>query len=127
MRYMAIVVDEHGTMIGVVTLEDIIEELVGEIYDETDELPNGLMNLDDNKVLVDGATELRVIEEYFSVELPGKPTDTINRWILEHIERIANKGEQFELDGFHVLIQDASSRRVRLVTLQRKDNNFASG
>lgn len=119
-RYMAIVVDEYGSMIGVVTLEDIIEELVGEIYDETDQLPEGLMILDDNRVLVDGATELRVIEHYFSIDLPGKPTDTINRWILGHIERIANEGEYFEFDGFQIKIQNASSRRVRQVTLQRQ-------
>ncbi len=119
-RSMAIVVDEHGIMIGVVALEDIIEELVGEIYDETDQLPEGLMSLDDNRVLVNGMTELRVIEEYFAVDLPGKPTDTINFWILGHIERIAVEGDTFDFDGFHIQIQAASSRRVHQVILQKQ-------
>ncbi len=117
--HLAVVVDEHGAMVGVVSLEDMLEELVGEIYDESDEKPNDLMVLDEGKILVKGTAELRVVEEYFGMDIPGKPTDTINRWLLEHTERIPEKDERFELDGFHVCVQDASSRRIHQVILQR--------
>jgi CBS domain containing-hemolysin-like protein len=118
-RHLAVVVDEHGAMIGVVSLEDLLEELVGEIYDETDEKPEDLMILDDDRILVAGTAELRVVEEYFDMDIPGKPTDTINRWLLEHTERIPAKDETFELDGLSIRVQEASSRRIHHVVLQR--------
>lgn len=117
--HLAVVVDEHGAMIGVVSLEDMLEELVGEIYDETDEKPNDLMVLGGGKVLVQGTAELRVVEEHYDMDIPGKPTDTINRWLLKHTERIPEKDEKFELDGFEVRVEDASLRRIHQVVLRR--------
>jgi len=117
--HLAVVVDEHGAMVGVVSLEDLLEELVGEIYDETDEKPDDLMVLDDARILVKGTAELRVVEDFFDMDIPGKPTDTINRWLLEHTERIPVKDETFELDGLKIRVQDASSRRIHQVILQR--------
>ena len=125
-RHMAVVVDEHGVMQGVVTLEDLLEELVGEIYDETDVREDDLMPMKDGRALVNGAAELRVVEKYFDLDIPGKPTDTINRWLLEHTERIPVKDERFELDGLIVRVQDASSRRVHHVILEKKPDPDAN-
>ncbi|MBV2120766.1 MAG: hemolysin family protein [Candidatus Thiodiazotropha sp. (ex Ctena orbiculata)] len=119
--HLAVVVDEHGAMVGVISLEDMLEELVGEIYDESDEKPDDLMVLDDSNILVKGTAELRVVEEFFSIDIPGKPTDTINRWLLEHTERIPAKDEKFELDGLMVRVEDASTRRIHQVILSRTD------
>lgn len=116
-RHMAIVVDEHGVLQGVVTLEDLVEELVGEIYDESDELPQEFAELSGHRILVDGAAELRVVENYFDIELPGKPTDTVSRWMLSHTERIPEVDEQFELNGLSVIVQGASRRRIHQVIL----------
>jgi CBS domain containing-hemolysin-like protein len=118
-QHMTVVVDEHGAMIGVVTLEDLLEEVVGEIYDETDEFPEEYMRLADGKILVEGSAELRVVENFFDLDLPGKPTDTLSFWILEHVERIPAEGERFELDGLEVLIQSASSSRIDQIIIQR--------
>jgi CBS domain containing-hemolysin-like protein len=117
--HLAVVVDEHGAMVGVISLEDMLEELVGEIYDETDEKPEDLMVLEEGKILVNGTAELRIVEDYFNIDIPGKPTDTINRWLLEHTERIPIKDETFELDGLHVRVEDASSRRIHQVVLYK--------
>lgn len=119
--HLAVVVDEHGAMVGVISLEDMLEELVGEIYDESDEKPDDLLVLDDSNILVKGTAELRVVEEFFSIDIPGKPTDTINRWLLEHTERIPAKDEKFELDGLMVRVEDASTRRIHQVILSRTD------
>ncbi|MCG8015658.1 MAG: hemolysin family protein [Candidatus Thiodiazotropha sp. 'RUGA'] len=119
--HLAVVVDEHGAMVGVISLEDMLEELVGEIYDESDEKPDDLLVLDDSNILVKGTAELRVVEEFFSMDIPGKPTDTINRWLLEHTERIPTKDEKFELDGLMVRVEDASTRRIHQVILSRSD------
>ncbi|MCU7880111.1 MAG: hemolysin family protein [Candidatus Thiodiazotropha sp. (ex Lucinoma aequizonata)] len=125
--HLAVVVDEHGAMIGVVSLEDMLEELVGEIYDESDKKPNDLTVLGEGKVLVKGTAELRVVEEYYAMDIPGKPTDTINRWLLEHTERIPEKDEKFELDCLIVRVQDASSRRIHQVIIQKTDINQEGG
>ena len=118
-QHMAIVVDEHGTMEGVVTFEDLLEELVGEIYDESDQKPVEFVELGLNKISVDGTAEVRLIEEYFDTELPGKSTDTINRWILDHTERIPITGETFALDNFEVLVKSATRRKIHEVTIER--------
>ncbi|MCU7796027.1 MAG: hemolysin family protein [Candidatus Thiodiazotropha sp. (ex Myrtea spinifera)] len=118
-RHLAVVVDEHGAMVGVVSLEDLLEELVGEIYDESDVKPEDLMVLDDERILVKGTAELRVVEEFYGLDIPGKPTDTINRWLLEHTERIPSKDEVFVLDGLSIRVQEASSRRIHHVVLQK--------
>jgi CBS domain containing-hemolysin-like protein len=124
-KHLAVVVDEHGAMVGVVSLEDLLEELVGEIYDETDERPDDLMVIDESRILVKGTAELRVVEEFFDMDIPGKPTDTINRWLLEHTERIPAKDETFELDGLLIKVEDASSRRIHQVILQQLETDEA--
>ena len=116
-RHIAIVVDDHGLMEGVVTLEDLLEELVGEIYDESDVPPQEFKELSGERIEVDGAAELRVVENYFDIELPGKPTDTVNRWILSHTERIPEVGEEFTMDGLEVVVQRASRRRIHQVAI----------
>jgi CBS domain containing-hemolysin-like protein len=120
-RHMAVVVDDTGYLAGVVTLEDLLEEVVGEIYDEIDEPPKEHMRLPDGAVQVNGDVELRVVEELFDIELPGKPTDTVSRWILSHTARIPDKDEQFSFDGLKIRVQDGDQRHIREVVLKRPE------
>ncbi len=126
-QHLAIVVDETGYWQGVVTLEDLIEELVGEIYDEIDELPENYKAVSDHSIVVDGDVELRVVEDFFDTDLPGKPTDTVSRWILGHTARIPGQDEHFVLDGLEVRVKDASDRRIRQVLLSRTPSSAGSG
>jgi putative hemolysin len=116
-QHMAVVVDEYGVLRGLVTLEDLLEELVGEIYDESDVTPQQLAVLDEDKIAVDGAAELRLVEEFFDVDLSGKPTDTVSLWILSYTERIPEVGEHFTIDGLDVIVEKASSSHIRQVIL----------
>ena len=116
-QHMAVVVDDTGYLVGVVTLEDLIEEVVGEIYDEIDEQPVHYKILTDGGILARGDAELRVVEDFFDIELPGKPTDTVNHWILLHTARIPAKDEHFAFDGLKIVVQDADQRRIRQVAL----------
>jgi CBS domain containing-hemolysin-like protein len=118
-QHLAIAVDEHGSMQGVVTLEDLLEELVGEIYDESDEDREEYMEIEPGEIVVDGGAELRVVEQYFGRDLPGKPTDTVNRWILLHTGRIPEADERFTLDGLDVLVRQASGSRIDELLLKR--------
>ncbi len=118
-RHLAVVVDEYGALRGIVTLEDLIEELVGEIYDESDTAPQALTQVSENEVSVEGTMEVRVVEEFFDLELSGKPTDTINLWILNHAERLPKTGEHFTIDGLAVTVEKASRRRIKQVFICR--------
>jgi CBS domain containing-hemolysin-like protein len=122
-QHMAIVIDEHGALKGLVTFEDLLEELVGEIYDESDEPPKEITPIDRNRALLDGSAELRVLEEYFSIDLPGKPTDSISRWLLEKLERIPVAEETFDFDGLRVRVKAASGRQIQQVIVERSPDD----
>jgi Mg2+/Co2+ transporter CorB len=115
-RRLVMVVDEFGVAQGMFTLEDMLEELVGEIHDEIDKR-HQVHEVRQGELIVKGTEELRTVEEHLAVYLSGKSTDTVNRWILNHVEHIPNSGERFNIDELEVLIEKASSRRIRRVHL----------
>lgn len=116
-RRMVVVVDEYGALEGIFTLEDMLEELVGEIYDERDRPERHAVQVTEGEILVDGTAELRLVEEFLNVELPGKPTDPVNLWILERIEYIPAVNERFTIDGLEVMVEKASRHRIRQVRI----------
>ncbi|WP_313953176.1 hemolysin family protein [Accumulibacter sp.] len=120
---LMVVVNEFGTLLGIFTLEDILEELVGDIYDDK-EAPQDDQALrrsaDGNELVIDGTTELRVLEAYFGQDLAGKPYDSVNLWIISHLERIPAAGESVVLEGFDVKIERASRRRIHEVRIRRR-------
>ena len=118
-RHLAIVVDEYGVIRGIVTLEDLLEELVGEIYDESDVAQAMATEVSEHELAVDGSTELRVVEDFFGLELPGKPTDTVSLWILTRTDSIPEKDAIFVISGLEVEISEASPRRIGRVTIRR--------
>ena len=125
-RVFSIVVDEYGDVRGIVTLEDLLEELVGEIYDESDDKPLDVDSISGHEIVVDGATELRVVEEFFDLELPGKPTDTVSLWILSHTEYIPSEDETFTIDNLEVTIVEASDRSIDKVNIRHPASALVS-
>jgi putative hemolysin len=122
---LIVVVNEFGTLLGLFTLEDILEELVGEIYDDRESLDSGnqIKESPENELLLDGTTELRVIESKFGLDLAGKPTDSVNLWIISHLEHIPVPGERFLLEGLEVRIERASRRRIHEVQIRRPSHH----
>jgi putative hemolysin len=118
-RHFSMVVDEYGEVRGIVTLADLLEELVGEIYDESDIAPTTVKKVSGNEIVIDGAAELRVIEELFGMDLPGKATDSVGLWILNHTEYIPQADETFSIDGLQVKILKASSRSIDQVNVRQ--------
>ncbi|MBF0624667.1 MAG: HlyC/CorC family transporter [Magnetococcales bacterium] len=117
-----IVVDAFGQLQGLVTLEDILEELVGEIYDEMDPPPASLNEIEPGILLVEGTVELRPVEEFFGQSLSsGKPSDTVSMWILHHAQRIPAATETFLIDGLSVTIVRATRRRIMQVRIARDE------
>lgn len=117
-RVFAIVVDEYGDVRGIITLEDLLEELVGEIYDESDVGPLEVDSISGAEIIVEGSAELRVVERFFDVDLPGKPTDTVSLWILGHTEYIPRENEVFTIDDLEATIVKATDRSIDKVRIK---------
>ncbi|MEO5372164.1 MAG: hemolysin family protein [Magnetococcus sp. DMHC-1] len=116
-KQTVLVVDEFGQLQGLFTLEDMLEELVGEIYDELDKPPERIQEVRQGELLVEGTVELRSVMDYFGTTLSGKPSDIISLWILEHVQRIPTATERFVIDGLEVTIVRVTRRRILQVRI----------
>ena len=115
--HMAIVVDEHGGTAGLVTLEDAIEELLGEIQDEFDEEKPGFELAGDRQYLLDGSFKLDDIEKQFGFSLPRDEAETIAGHLMLRFGRIPRKGERWKGRFADFLIEEASPTAIRKVTM----------
>lgn len=116
-RHMAIVLNEHGSLIGLVTLEDILEEIVGEISDEH-ELSNArITNLNDNGWLVDASTPLEDIELLLNINFETENVFTLGGFITEKLQHLPKKGERIVYKNFYFQVQKSSPKRVLQVLI----------
>lgn len=118
--HMAAVIDEHGGTVGLVTLEDILEELVGEIQDEFDEEVASVRRVADNEYLADGAAPLYEVADLLDLPLKSREVSTIGGYVVERLGRIPAVGERVELPGVSVLVRSADRKRVKSLLLTRK-------
>lgn len=112
--HLAVVVDEHGGTMGIVTLEDIIEELVGEIWDEHDDVVEYFTKLEEDKYLVNCNAELDLLFDQFS--LKGRSEDynamTVGGWVIQEFGRIPEMGDRFRFENLGVTVTKSDFRRV---------------
>ncbi|MGN8896084.1 HlyC/CorC family transporter [Flavonifractor sp. HCP28S3_F3] len=109
--HMVVVVDEYGGTEGLVTLEDIVEELVGEIWDEHDEVIEEFKKQEDGSYIISCSADLTDLFDLFSIK--GEcDANTISGWVMEQIGRIPEEGDQFTSDGLDVTVTKVDHRRV---------------
>ena len=112
-NHMAIVVDEYGGVAGLVTIEDVLELIVGEIDDEHDtEEGVNIRPQGDNRFIVAALTEVEEFNEYFSVEFNEQEFDTVGGVILGRLGHMPKRGEEIEFQGFQFKVLGADSRRI---------------
>lgn len=109
--HMAIVLDAHGGTVGLLTLEDIVEELVGEIWDEHDEVVEQFRRQKDGSYLIDGSADLVRMYDLFSVT-GVSDASTVSGWVLEQMGRIPQAGDRFQWEGLDVTVTRVEHRRV---------------
>lgn len=131
--HMAIVVDEYGGTVGLVTLEDIIEELVGEIWDEHDEITEDILQISDDEYQVDGACTVQNMFEYFDLKYDEAEFEvtTVGGWAVDMFGYIPSVNDQFDYKNLHINVIDSDSRRVDKISVKvfekeddEEDNNF---
>lgn len=121
--HMAIVVDEFGGTAGLITLEDILEEIVGEIWDEHEEAVKEYTKIDDHTYEFNADIELADFAEIVHVDVPESHYYSLSGWLLETIERIPEEGEEIRYQNLVLKIDHVESRRIRsvIVTIQEED------
>lgn len=114
--HMAVVVDDYGGVIGIITLEDILEELVGEIWDESDEVIENIRERSDGSYDINGSTRLSDMCESIGCSIDSE-ADTVGGWVTEMLGGIPESGESFECGGMHVTVESTDKRRVLKVNV----------
>jgi magnesium and cobalt transporter len=115
-NHMAIVVDEYGGVAGLVTIEDVLEQIVGEIDDEHDEAEGAhILKQDERRFLVAALTPLEEFNAYFQAEFPTGEFDTIGGFVTQRFGHMPKRGESLRIEKFNFIVQRAGSRRVHKI------------
>lgn len=114
-QHIAVVLDEFGGTVGIVTLEDILEELVGEIWDEHDTIVNEIEQISEKEYLVQGSTDIEKLFEVLGKEDVAFEFHTVNGWVTEVLGRLAEEGDHFVYENLDVTVVTRSEKRVEQV------------
>ncbi|MBI5604759.1 MAG: HlyC/CorC family transporter [Deltaproteobacteria bacterium] len=119
--HMAIVLDEYGGISGLVTMEDIIEEIIGEIEDEYDLQEPRLKPLEDGRVEVDARLEIEEFEQYFDLEIEEKTFESVGGLVIHILGRVPAVGEKVYFQDLEMTVLEADNRRIRRLLVERKE------
>ncbi|GAA3410285.1 hemolysin family protein [Paenibacillus hodogayensis] len=121
---VALLIDEYGGTSGLVTMEDILEELVGEIHDEFDEERSSIEQRDEYTHSVDGLLHIEEFNDYFGLDIETDDYDTIGGWVYSQVEIPPKKNQQVEFKGYQMIIEEVDHMRVsRLVIRKMVEDN----
>jgi CBS domain containing-hemolysin-like protein len=118
--HMAVVIDEYGGTSGIVTIEDLLEQIVGDIQDEYDSEEEWLLSQPDGTIVVDARLSIEDLEQYFGIEVEREMFDTVGGLIFHLTGRIPRSGEEIETDDIHLTVLDADERKIRRVRIARQ-------
>jgi magnesium and cobalt transporter len=116
-NHIAIVVDEYGGVAGLVTIEDVLEQIVGDIEDEhdTDDIEDNIINVSDTEFRIRGITELEQVNEALGTTFADEDNDTLAGFILKNLGRVPHKGETITIGNILFEIQRADARQVHVL------------
>lgn len=118
-NHMAVIIDEYGGTAGIVTMEDLVEEIVGNIFDEYDEEEKDFEKLDENTYIVNGSSGLDAVKDYVDAMLPIEEYDTLSGFVISQLGRIPQPGEkpEIEFNGFVFKVIEISEKRIEKIKI----------
>jgi CBS domain containing-hemolysin-like protein len=117
--HMATVIDEYGGTAGIVTLEDVLEQIVGEIHDEFEEPLPEVQPIGSDRFLVDGKVMLADLKADYDIDIPPNGSDTVGGWVMDRVGASPEPGAATETDGYRLEVQEVDGQRVRKVLIIR--------
>ncbi|MBW1972937.1 MAG: HlyC/CorC family transporter [Deltaproteobacteria bacterium] len=118
--HIAIVIDEYGGTAGLVTIEDLIEEIIGEIEDEYDKIKSDeFVELKDGYYLINAQLEIEKLEEFFDIDVPKEDYETVGGLIFHLLGRIPKPGEKISFQNLNMIIEKATERRIELIKVKK--------
>jgi len=117
--HMAIAVDEYGGTSGLITIEDLLEEIVGDIQDEYDREVSWVQPQEDGTLLVDARTNVEELEEYFDLEIPQEKFDTVGGYLFHLLGKVPKVGEKIVDNGLVLLVEESDERKIGKVRIWR--------
>lgn len=118
--HMAVVVDDYGGVVGIITLEDILEELVGEIWDENDEITENIKKHPDGSCGILGSTPLQEMCDELACRIDSE-ADTVGGWVIEQLGAIPSNGDSFDCGDMYITVTSTDARRVLEVNVNMKE------
>ncbi len=120
--HLAIITDEFGSVRGLTTLEDVLEEIVGEITDESDRPENGWNEIDENTVIADAKIDLEEVEEFFNTDLPEGPYESIGGLMIHQLGHLPGIKTSIRVCGLNFQVVAATRRRISKVKISKADD-----
>ncbi len=119
-RHIAIVVDEFGSTVGIASIEDLLEEIVGEVWDEYDMQEKNIVPYSDNSYLIQAHESVLNLNDALEMNIPEGDYSTVNGWILELFGKIPDTGDKILWENYEIEIQDADKKKVNRIILRKK-------
>jgi len=118
--HIAIVVDEYGGTAGLVTIEDLLEEIVGEIQDEYDQEEPLFKIIDANSALVDARLSIDKVNELLGINLPAEEVDSVGGFVYTHLGKVPEEKEEIDLKDFKLVVEKVEGQRVSKIRISKK-------
>ena len=125
--HIAIVVDEYGGCIGLITIEDLLEKIVGEIEDEYDKPEKPYEPYADGGYLVEGITEISVLNDALTWDLPSGDFETLAGLAIDRLEKIPNSGDQILVGSYRLTVKEASKRKIQSLIIRKLESPQETG
>ncbi len=127
--HMAIVLDEYGGTAGILTLEDIIEEIIGDVMDEYDAEENLMVEFDDGSLLVNARLDVEELEDYLNIELPEGKFESVGGFVISLLGKVPSVNERLVYQDIEMIVESADNRKIETIRVRKihPDSRVAEG